>query len=124
MRTMRTHAKKMAVAVLATAALASPAPAQISCGDTLGPGGTFTATSDIGPCVENPAVRIVGAVKVDFAGFEVTCDANTSVGILVEGTLLRELNREEIEREDLEALYIRYVAGYGENGASDSTDAA
>lgn len=34
------------------------------------------------------------------------------VGILVEGNLIRELTREEIEKEDLEELYLRYVAGY------------
>ena len=34
------------------------------------------------------------------------------LGILVEGNLVRELTREEIEQEDLEALYLRYVAGY------------
>ena len=36
------------------------------------------------------------------------------IGILAQGRLLRELSRTEIEDEDLEALYIRYVAGYAE----------
>lgn len=36
------------------------------------------------------------------------------LGILVEGNLVLELTREEIENEDLEALYIRYVAGYSQ----------
>ena len=36
------------------------------------------------------------------------------IGILVQGNLVRELTREEIEKENLEELYIRYVAGYGE----------
>ncbi len=35
-----------------------------------------------------------------------------TIGILVEGNLVRELSRHEIETEDLEALYLRYVAGY------------
>lgn len=34
------------------------------------------------------------------------------IGILVGGNLVRELPRQEIESEDLEALYLRYVAGY------------
>ena len=34
------------------------------------------------------------------------------LGILVSGNLVRELSRQEIESEDLEALYLRYVAGY------------
>lgn len=34
------------------------------------------------------------------------------IGILVQGNLVRELSRREIETEDLEALYLRYVAGY------------
>ena len=34
------------------------------------------------------------------------------IGILVEGNLERELTREEILEEDLEALYLHYVAGY------------
>ena len=34
------------------------------------------------------------------------------IGILVQGNLERELTREEIQGEDLEALYLHYVAGY------------
>ena len=34
------------------------------------------------------------------------------LGILVEGRLVLELTRDEIKHEDLEALYLRYVAGY------------
>ena len=33
------------------------------------------------------------------------------IGILAGGNLVRELTRGEIETEDLEALYLRYVAG-------------
>lgn len=33
------------------------------------------------------------------------------VGILMKGRLVRELERGEIEREDLEELYLKYVAG-------------
>jgi len=34
------------------------------------------------------------------------------VGIMVEGNLARELTHEEIKQENLEDLYLRYVAGY------------
>ena len=34
------------------------------------------------------------------------------IGILVQGNLERELTRDEILKEDLEALYLHYVAGY------------
>ena len=34
------------------------------------------------------------------------------IGILVQGNLERELTREEIQKEDLEVLYLHYVAGY------------
>ena len=34
------------------------------------------------------------------------------IGILVAGTLERELTQAEIAKENLEALYLRYVAGY------------
>jgi ABC-2 type transport system ATP-binding protein len=36
------------------------------------------------------------------------------LGIMVQGDLLRELSREDIKDEDLEQLYLRYVAGYDE----------
>lgn len=45
------------------------------------------------------------------------------IGILVEGTLERELTREEIQTADLEALYLHYVAGYEiEAEQTDSTE--
>ena len=34
------------------------------------------------------------------------------IGILVQGNLERELTREEVQKEDLEALYLQSVAGY------------
>ena len=34
------------------------------------------------------------------------------IGILVQGNLERELTREEIQNENLEELYLHYVAGY------------
>jgi ABC-2 type transport system ATP-binding protein len=40
------------------------------------------------------------------------------IGILVKGNLVRELTRAEIEKENLEELYIRYVAGYGPESAT------
>jgi len=72
--------------LLAVALGAAPAAhAQISCGDTLGPGGKFEATADIGPCSQDPALTIVGSVKVDFAGHELSCDSTMKNGIEIEG---------------------------------------
>lgn len=69
---------------IAVGAVPSARP-QISCGDTLGPGGKFAATADIGPCADDPALTIVGSVKVDFAGHELACDSATKVGIEILG---------------------------------------
>ena len=46
------------------------------------------------------------------------------IGIMVQGNLLRELTREEIERENLEELYLRYVAGYelDQNGSQEDPE--
>jgi len=81
-RPMKDH---LALATLLVVVLTTPATAQISCGDTLGPGGKFVAAGPIGPCPQNPALTILGPVKVDFAGHEVSCDATSSNGINIEG---------------------------------------
>lgn len=54
-------------------ALSSQAAAQ-SCGDTLGPGGQFQLTADIGPCDDDagPALTVNSAV-LDLNGFTITC---------------------------------------------------
>lgn len=75
-----------------TLGLGAPARAQVACGDVLGPGGTFVATANIGPCAQDPAVSIVGPVKVDFAGFDVSCDALTKIGVAITGTRAKVVN--------------------------------
>lgn len=58
---------------LVVTALSSQAAAQ-SCGDTLGPGGQFQLTADIGPCDDDagPALTVNSAV-LDLNGFTITC---------------------------------------------------
>ncbi len=76
------HSASLLAIMLASA---SAVQAQIACGDTLGPGGKFVASADIGPCPDDPALTIVGSVKVDFAGHEVICDSTAKVGIAISG---------------------------------------
>lgn len=80
---MRPRSGLCIIVLLLTAARAG---AQVDCGAVLGPGGSFVATDDVGPCVEDPAVTIVGPVEVDFAGFRVACELTASnEGIVIEG---------------------------------------
>ena len=55
-------------------AAAEPTPISVECGDTIGPGGSWRITEDIGPCEPvGPALRIVGPVRVDLAGHTIDC---------------------------------------------------
>jgi len=67
--------------------LAARVDAQVVCGAVLGPGGSFVATADVGPCGVgvDPALTIIGPVEVDFAGFRVNCDLDGVDGIAIEG---------------------------------------
>jgi hypothetical protein len=76
------------LATLMLFAALAPASAQV-CGDTLGPNGTFTLNADIGPCdgAGTAALTIVGPVKVDLNGHQVSCSAlDPSDGIDVQGS--------------------------------------
>lgn len=78
---------KMAIGILGLAVAEgffTPAQAEaISCGDTLGPGGSFVLTSNLGPC---PGTGLtVSSAKLDMAGFTVSCSGSTT-GISVIGT--------------------------------------
>jgi len=86
---LKRHARRLR-ALLCTVALvgaAAPAAAQVVCGGTVGPGGTFTMTSDILACTSDPALRVVGQVVLDMAGHRLSCDSNAAfvVGISIEG---------------------------------------
>lgn len=68
--------------------VATPAAGQVACGGTVGPGGTFTMTSDILACAIDPALRVVGKVVLDMAGHRLSCAASGApfvVGISIEG---------------------------------------
>lgn len=70
----------LALAVLA----ASPATAQIACGDTLGPGGSFVLQGDLS-CATPRALTLVGPVKVDLGNHTITCTSGGLVGIRLDG---------------------------------------
>jgi len=75
------------ILVIATTGTA-PVRAQVVCGGTVGPGGTVALTADVGPCgnLTNPAVRVIGPVTFDLAGFRILCDPNAPPnGIRAEG---------------------------------------
>lgn len=63
-------------------------PAQavhISCGDVLGPGGSFVLDSDVGPCSgPGPALTVISA-SLDLAGHTVSCSTESIYGIEVQG---------------------------------------
>src|SRR5262249_28789156 len=58
----------------------------VSCGDTLGPGGTFTLTTNLNCSIPgNYALHIVGPVTVDLKGHTLTCANTNTFGIHVTG---------------------------------------
>jgi parallel beta-helix repeat protein len=84
--------------VLATVVLlgtASQVRAQLVCGGTVGPGGTFVLTEDL-DCREVPACQVpggcspvltvVGKAVLDLAGHRITCDSFTDDGVVLTGT--------------------------------------
>lgn len=83
-RQLRVRSLQFALALLGVAA---PAAGQVTCGGTVGPGGTVTMTSDILNCASDPALRVVGKVVLNMAGHRLTCatGAAFAVGISIEG---------------------------------------
>lgn len=76
--------------LLAWGAVAHAAdPIALACGDTIGPGGSFVLTADVGPCGfgAEPALTVVGPVTVDFGGHALVCDGDDGLppGIIVLG---------------------------------------
>lgn len=64
----------------------------VSCGDTLGPGGSFVLTGNLGPCATDPAVTVVGPVTFNLAGFTISCETTATNGVVVEGYRANVLN--------------------------------
>src|SRR5262249_45516133 len=62
-------------------------PIAPSCGDTIGPGGNYILTADVGPCSTNPALTIAGPVGVSLGGHTVYCRPGRDSGT---GILIRE----------------------------------
>lgn len=81
----------MSVGALLALALgvASPAYAQVRCGDVIGPGESVTLTRELSGCAPGPAaLTVVGPATLDLNGFSVICQdagSNTALGIVVVG---------------------------------------
>jgi parallel beta-helix repeat protein len=58
----------------------------VSCGDTLGPGGSFMLTADLGPCGTSNALVVHGPTTVNLAGHTVSCNSGGSNGIEIIGS--------------------------------------
>src|SRR5688572_2249175 len=86
----RSVARVLTIPCLASLILAAgPAglalAAHITCGAVLGPGGTFTLDSDVGPC-DDPAPAItVDSASLDLNGFTVSCRDDNRNGTLAPG---------------------------------------
>ena len=76
---------------LALALLAAPLPAaaQLACGDVLGPGGSYTLTSDLACPIT--ALTVIGPAKLDLGGHRIGCTAGgvTALSLLGRGVTLR-----------------------------------
>lgn len=72
-----------------SAAAFAAEPIAPACGDTIGPGGSYVLSADVGPCgvSVDPALTVVGPVTVDFGGHAVSCDGDDGLppGIVVLG---------------------------------------
>lgn len=63
-----------------------PTPITPACGDTVGPGGSWVLGADVGPCSSREALRVIGPVRLDLNGHELSCDAERDrAGLRVEG---------------------------------------
>ena len=74
----------LSAAILALAS--SPAAAQLTCGGTIGPGGSFTMTADILNCGAGTTLTVVGPVTLDLDGHRIGCAGGLSSGISIQGT--------------------------------------
>lgn len=84
--------KHVWLCVAATAALMSLAApcavAQVACGGSLGPRGTTTLTSDVGPCDGVAAAITVDSATLDLGGRTVTCADGNGDGDVPDGIVL------------------------------------
>lgn len=63
------------VGVKAPPASAKPVQIEVQCGDTIGPGGSWELSADIGPCRPGTgrALTILGPARVDLGGHRIQC---------------------------------------------------
>ena len=74
----------LAVVLLLIGVFTGASAEAVSCGDTLGPGGVVTLTSDVGPC-STDALTVVGPVIVDLAGHTISCSFPSLFGVVMTG---------------------------------------
>ena len=72
-------------ATIVATVLPLSAHAQLTCGGTIGPGGSFTMTSDILNCAESTALTVIGPVELDMNGHRVRCGGGLSTGVQILG---------------------------------------
>ena len=74
-----------------SAFLATPAePAPMSCGQTLGPGGSFTLDASLSGCSETALVVV--SAQLNLNGHTVSCSSEAATGIRIQGTGSRVTN--------------------------------
>lgn len=75
-------------------AFAAAKPIAPECGDTIGPGGVWELTGDVGPCGDDtrPVLTIIGPVRVDMAGHSVRCEGPHPLGLDIAGRRARIRN--------------------------------
>ena len=64
---------------------ATGAHAQLACGGTIGPGGTFEMTTDLVGCPGSRALEVVGPVTLVMNGHAISCSGGLSTGIRIVG---------------------------------------
>lgn len=66
--------------VAVSAADAESVPIAVECGDTIGPGGSWELSNDVGPCEAglDAALTIIGPVQLDLAGHRIACVSRRS----------------------------------------------
>ena len=90
----RTNPTALLAGALALLALAAPAAAQLECGGTVGPGGTFVLDRDL-DCRQDPgcqfpnrctpALTVLGDAVLDLNGHTITCSSGDDDGVRLAG---------------------------------------
>lgn len=79
--------RRRAFVVASMLAILAPlgADAQLTCGGTVGPGGTFVMTADISNCAAGTALTVVGPAKLEMNAHRIHCAGGLQTGLRLEG---------------------------------------